>query len=195
MVIFKKSYIFRCLKSNVMKVLKVLIGLLLLLVLGALVMYLVAKGKPTELKIEREITINKPVEEVYEFARFVGNMDKVSVWQSIDPDMKTSTSGTDGSVGFISSWESDHKKVGVGEQEIVNLTPNERVDLKLRFKNPDSEGDAYLITEAVDSMTTTVKWGFASEFPVPFNLLMPSIEKEIIENFDQGLQNLKTELE
>lgn len=178
-----------------MKFLKILIGLLAFLGIGAIILFLIAKNKSTEFILEREITIQKPVEEVYEYMKYVGNMDKVSVWQSIDPDMKKWTTGTDGTVGFISSWESDHNKVGVGEQEIMKLTPNERIDLKLRFKKPDSEGDAYFITEAIDSTSTNIKWGFESEFPVPFNLMMPSIEKELTANFDQGLKNLKAELE
>jgi hypothetical protein len=41
----------------------------------------------------------------------------------MDPDMKKTYRGTDGTVGFVSEWESNKKDVGTGEQEIGLKTP------------------------------------------------------------------------
>ena len=44
--------------------------------------------------------------------------------------------GTDGTVGFISAWESDIKNVGSGEQEILNIVEGERLGYEIRFLKP-----------------------------------------------------------
>ena len=50
-----------------------------------------------------------------------------------EPDMKKTYQGTDGTVGFISTWESKKENVGAGEQEIVNMIDGERIDMKTSF--------------------------------------------------------------
>ena len=97
--------------------------------------------------VEREIIINKPKAEVFEYIKFLKNQDNYSKWNMMDPDMKKTYQGTDGTVGFISAWESKKENVGAGEQEIVNMIDGERIDTKLRFKVPfESQNDAYMIT-------------------------------------------------
>ena len=115
-----------------------------------------------------------------------------------DPNMKKSYSGTDGTVGFISSWESTDENVGVGEQEILKITEGERMDVKLRFKVPfEAEDDAYMITENVDGSSTKVKWGFYGAFPYPMNIfnLIMDMDKQIGGDLEMGLRNLKTVME
>lgn len=111
--------------------------------------------------VEREIIINKPKAEVFEYIKFLRNQDNYSKWNMMDPDMKKTYKGTDGTIGFISAWESKMENVGAGEQEIVNMIDGERIDMKLRFKVPfESQNDAYMITEDMSNNQTKVKWGF-----------------------------------
>ncbi|WP_254500404.1 hypothetical protein, partial [Salmonella enterica] len=72
--------------------------------------------------MEREITINKSRQEVYDYIKYLKNQNNFSKWAKMDPAMKTEFRGTDGTVGFVSAWESAKKDVGKGEQEIKNLT-------------------------------------------------------------------------
>ena len=45
----------------------------------------------------------------------------------MDPNIKTDFRGTDGTVGFISAWDSNNiKNVGKGEQEILNMVDGGR---------------------------------------------------------------------
>ncbi|MBB1268218.1 hypothetical protein [Shewanella sp. SR44-3] len=56
--------------------------------------------------------------------------------------------GVDGEVGFVSAWASENPDVGVGEQEIIKITPNERVDFELRFLSPfEAVEPAYMTTK------------------------------------------------
>ncbi len=148
--------------------------------------------------VEREIIINKPKAEVFEYIKFLRNQDNYSKWNMMDPDMKKTYQGTDGTIGFISAWESKMENVGAGEQEIVNMIDGERIDMKLRFKVPfESQNDAYMITEDMSNNQTKVKWGFKGAFPYPFNLmgLFMDMEKAVGGDLEVGLQNLKNLLE
>lgn len=148
--------------------------------------------------VEREIIINKPKAEVFEYIKFLRNQDNYSKWNMMDPDMKKTYQGTDGTIGFISAWESKMENVGAGEQEIVNMIDGERIDMKLRFKVPfEAQNDAYMITEDMSNNQTKVKWGFKGAFPYPFNLmgLFMDMEKAVGGDLEVGLQNLKNLLE
>ena len=93
--------------------------------------------------------------------------------------MKKTYSGTDGTVGFVSAWESDNKDVGIGEQEIKKITEGERIDFELRFFEPfESTDPAYMTTESVSENQTKVKWGFNGHMDYPMNIMMLFIDFE-----------------
>lgn len=168
----------------------ILIALVLLIVILALI-------APKSYTVSRSITINKPIAEVYNYLKFVKNQDHWSPWQERDPDMKKTFTGTDGEVGFISAWESDHKQVGSGEQEIVGLKENEEINTHLRFLKPfKSESDAYIRVEDADG-ATKVTWGFSgnNKFPMSIFMLFMNMDKAVGTDFEQGLSKLKKVLE
>ncbi|MBB5440437.1 hypothetical protein HDC92_004138 [Pedobacter sp. AK017] len=178
-----------------MKILKRVLFVIVGIVILALVVALFVKK---DYAVEREVTINRPEPEVFDFIKHVKNQDQYSVWNNMDPAMKKSYSGTDGTVGFKYSWESTKKNVGKGEQEIVKITEGDRIDMKLRFKEPfDAEDDAYMTTEAIGADKTKVKWGFTGKMAWPMNLIMlcMKMEEMIGKDLQSGLDKLKTTLE
>ena len=173
------------------KILLVLVGIIALFLIVALFV-------KKDYAVEREIIINKPKQVVFDYVKILKNQDTYSVWNMKDLAAKKTYTGTDGTVGFIAAWESDNKEVGTGEQEIKKLTEGERMDLELRFKKPFVATDyGYMITEAIDSTQTKVKWGFNGKMPYPMNmmLLVMNMEKMIGNDMASGLTNLKTNLE
>ena len=119
----------------------ILIGLAGLIALLLIVAIFVKK----EVNVKREITINKPENEVFDYLKYLKNQDNFSKWNKLDPGMKKNYTGTDGTVGFISAWESTNDNVGVGEQEIKKITQCERIDIEIRFKKPfEATNQAYL---------------------------------------------------
>ncbi len=172
-----------------MKILKrILIGLVIFIALLLIVALFVKK----EFATEREITINRPKQEVFDYIKYLKNQDNYGVWQQMDPGMKKTYQGTDGTVGFVYAW--DGKKMGKGEQENVNIIDGERVDSKLRFKTPwESEADTYMTTEASGESQTTVTWSLSGEMPYPFNLM--SLVSDMGNDLGDGLENLKVILE
>ena len=173
---------------------KILIAIAVIIAIPLVVALFIKK----DYAVEREITIAKPKQVVFDYIKFIKNQDNYSKWNKIDPTMKKTYTGTDGNVGFISAWESQDKNVGVGEQEITKITEGERIDMKWRFKVPfEAQDDAYMTTTAIDSTTTKVTWGFSGAFPYPMNILglFMNMDKQIGGDLEVGLTNLKTELE
>lgn len=171
-----------------------LLYILLALVLLVIVLALIA---PKSYAVSRTITINKPVSEVYNYLKYLKNHDDWSPWQERDPEMNKNFTGTDGEVGFISAWESDHKQVGSGEQEIMGLDENKEIRTHLRFLKPfKSESDAF-IRVADANGGTEVTWGFSgnNKFPMSIFMLFMNMEKAVGPDFEQGLAKLKKVLE
>jgi uncharacterized protein YndB with AHSA1/START domain len=178
-----------------MKILKtILIAVGILIAIPLIVSLFVKK----DYEVEREITIDKPKEEVFDYVKLLKNQDNYSKWATMDPDMKKTYSGTDGTVGFVSAWDSDNKDVGKGEQEIKKITEGERIDFELRFFEPfESTEPAYMTTESISENQTKVKWGFNGHMDYPMNIMMLFMDFETMigDDLDTGLKNLKSVLE
>ncbi len=151
-----------------------------------------------EYQAERSIEVLRDLDEVFDYLLMLKNQDDYSAWSRMDTSMKHIYQGIDGTVGFISGWESADKNLGKGEQEIVAIQPYERIDYKLRFIKPfRAESDVYLITEHAGEGKTLVRWGITGRINYPFNVMLVfmNMEQSLGDDFNQGLQNLKTILE
>jgi len=178
-----------------MKIFKNLIIAIITLVVVVLV---IAAFIPSEFRVEREVTINKPLAEVFDYVKYLKNQEKYTVWAKIDPNMKRKFTGVDGTVGFVSAWDSDNPEAGKGEQEIIKIDEGKRIDYELRFLEPfESTSLAYMSFESPDSNRTIVKSGFDGSMPYPMNLMLLFIDMdaELGKNLQGGLDNLKAILE
>lgn len=174
-----------------MKILKKILILLAVFIVLLLVLGLFTRKSYS---VEREITINKPKQEVFDFVKFIKNQNTFNKWVLLDPKMRKDYRGTDGTVGFVYAWDSDNKDVGKGEQQITKIAEGERIDFEIRFEKPfASTAPAYMITESISQNQTKVKWGFSGTMAYPMNimLLFVNIEDMLGKDLDTGLQNLK----
>lgn len=171
----------------------VLYGVVILL---AIIVLLIIVA-PKKYQVSRNIVINKPVSEVFQYIKHVKNQDHWSPWQKRDPNMKKTLTGVDGQVGFTTRWESDHKQVGHGEQEIKSIVENQRMESELRFLKPfKSVSNGYFTTEK-EGAGTKVTWGFYGTHKMPVNVMMMffNMDKAVGKDFEEGLADLKTVLE
>ncbi|HNU08415.1 MAG TPA: SRPBCC family protein [Pyrinomonadaceae bacterium] len=178
-----------------MKILKILGGLVVLLVIAVVALIFLS---PTDYKVEREVTINKPRTEVFAYAKMIKNQNDWGPWVKKDPNIKLTYKGNDGEPGFTVAWESAMEGVGVGEQEIKKVDADKRIDSELRFKKPfESTSNAYMTMEDAGAGQTKVKWGMSGSMPRPLNLLLfvMDMDKEVGKDFDAGLANLKSIVE
>jgi len=172
--------------------------ILVVLILIVAIVLIAAYFMPKDYAIQREITINKPADSVFNYVKYLKNQNQFSVWANIDPKMKSTYKGTDGTVGAISAWESNIKEVGVGEQEITKITEGKRIDFALRFKKPmEDTAVGFMSTEAITENQTKVKWGINGVFPYPMNIMMPMMNMDTMigKDLDKGLENLKAQME
>lgn len=142
----------------------ILIGIAVIIALVLVVALFVKK----EYTIEREITINKPNQEVYDYIKFVKNQDNFNVWVMMDKTITKQFTGTDGTVGFIYAWEGK-ERAGKGEQELKALHEGKEVDLEIRFEKPfEGTSQTQMIAEPVSGNQTKLIWKMngASKYPV-----------------------------
>jgi len=171
-------------------------GLLLLVII--IILLVAAAFVKKEYSVERQITFNKPKQDVFEYAKFLKNQNKYSVWAKIDPNMKTEFRGTDGTIGFISGWDSENKDAGKGEQEITGIDEGKRIDYEIRFYEPmKSTDNAFMSFDSVNDSVTSITWGFYGKMKYPMNLslLFMDMDKMLGTDLEGGLNNLKSILE
>lgn len=171
---------------------------LVILILFISIVLIVAYFMPKEYSVEREITISKPTDSIFKYVRSLKNQNEFSVWANMDPKMKVHYKGADGMVGSVSSWESNVKEVGVGEQQITKIKENRRLDFALRFKKPmEDTAVGFMSREPISENKTKVKWGISGVIPYPTNVMLPLLRMDqmIGNDLQKGLENLKDKME
>ena len=178
-----------------MKILKIILfavlGIVLLLLLTAIFV-------KKDLQAEKEIIINKPKQDVFNYIVLLKNQQFYGKWNLMDLNAKKEFKGIDGTVGFVYAWQSNNKEVGKGEQEIKAIDVGNKIDYELRFLEPfKSVAESYIITETVSDNQTKVKWGFKGSINYPLNVLKLffNMDDLIGKDFEKGLNNLKGVLE
>ncbi len=167
-----------------------------------LVLAILTAIAPKEFKLESEIIINKPKAEVFGHLKFLKNHEQWNAWSKKDPAMKKEFKGTDGTVGFISAWESANQEVGTAEQEITKIVEGERLDTIIRFKKPfEGAFDSYVTTKSVNEDQTKVLLGMHDTMSFPMTVISFIVnvclgnQQKIKANMDESLTNFKTLLE
>jgi len=171
-----------------MKILKKIIIALLIVIAIPLI---VALFVPKDFQSEREIVINKPKQEVFDYLRLIKNQKNFGVWYRMDTAMKMEYEGTDGTVGFTYTW--DGPKMGKGKQVLTNIVEGERIDFDLFFMESSDAAKGYFTVAEKSPSETLVKWGISGRTPYPWNLM--SLFFDMGKDFEQGLKNLKEILE
>jgi Polyketide cyclase / dehydrase and lipid transport len=160
------------------------------------VILLIAAILPKSFTVSAETIIEKPKEEVFNYVKHIKNQEKYSVWVMADPNIKIEYKGTDGTVGFISSWTSENKNVGVGAQQITAIKEGERYDVELRFEKPfKATNQAYTTTISQGASRTKVTTVFSGSNPYPMNLFSVMIRKVLLRDMNKNMANLKAILE
>ncbi len=177
-----------------MKFIKIILAVLLLIIAVPLVIALFLKK---DYHLSRSIEINQPKEMVYEYTKSLKNQNNYSTWTNKDPNVKTTFSGEDGSIGAKSTWKGN-EEVGEGNQTITKLDFGKRIDIELNFIKPfEGKANAFFTFEALEGNKTKVIWGIDGNDPYPVNLMQLVIDydKMMGPEFEKGLANLKKILE
>jgi len=170
---------------------------ILLVLAGIVVLFLlIALLVKKDFSLQKEIVINCLKVEVFNFIKMIRNQEQYSVWVMKDPNIKIVYTGTDGTPGFTSSWESNDKNVGIGEQEIKKIKEVESMEVEIRFKKP-FEATNHALTTVTDSANgqTKVTSLFYGRSKFPMNFMNLFMDKLVGKDMHQNLVNLKNKLE
>ena len=179
-----------------MKVLKIIIGIIVLVIalgLGYLAML------PSTYTIDRTVTIEAPQELVMQHLANFSEWDNWSPWKAKDPDAKYTYEGEDGAIGSKMSWVTslppdDENQIGEGGMTLNELTAD-KATFELWFVKPwEMTSKNGFDVSSIDGQTT-VRWydtGELSFFARPVGKMMDSI---VGPDFESGLADLKTLVE
>jgi hypothetical protein len=172
----------------IVRILAVIAGLIGLVLVVALFV-------KNDYDVHREIVINKPKSEVFDYAKHLENQKHYNTWLMADPNVKIESKGTDGTVGFIYSWNGNDQ-VGQGEQQIKNIVEGERLETEIHFIEPlEALAQEYLLTEVAGANQTKVTWGMKGESKYPMNIMNLFNESMLGKDMVKSLENLKGALE
>lgn len=169
-------------------ILYILLGLVVLI--GALGLF--AKSS---YHIERSIEIDAPKNLVYDQVLFFKNFHEWSPWSHLDPNMKLSYEGTEGTAGASYSW-SGNDDVGEGKLTLKAASP-EQLGLQLDFVRPFKSSIPVVYKITGNEEKTKVTWGFDPHFPFPINVwaMFTDIDKAMGGDYERGLSYLKRRCE
>ena len=167
--------------------------IIVLMVFLFLVLPLFIKKRYT---IEEKVVINKPDPVVFDFVKLLGNQTYYNKWVMMDPNVKRTGTGIDGTVGFISAWESNVRNVGKGEQEITRILQGSQIDSKVRFEKPfKNVADVQMTTKAISAGQTELTWTMRGQNKYPMNIMNLFIPGLLARDMAESLHNLKSVLE
>lgn len=174
----------------------ILITIVLIIAGIIALLLLIALLTKKEFTLEKKVNINRPRQDVFNYIKLLRNQEQYSVWVMKDPNIQLVYTGTDGTVGASSAWESNDKNVGVGAQEIIKLSEGESMEVEIRFKKPfEATNYARTTLTAVTDTQTTVSSLFYGTSKFPMNIMNLFMDKIIGKDMLQNLMNLKTNLE
>ena len=169
--------------------LSVLAVIIVLLILLFLIIPLFIKK---EYVVEQKVVIGKPTPVVFDFVKLLGNQVHYNKWVMMDPNVKRTTSGIDGTVGFITTWESQVKNVGKGEQEITHIMAEKQIDSKVRFEKPfKNVADVYMTTKTIAFEKTELTWNMSGQNKYPMNIMNLFIPGMLARDMAESLKKLK----
>ncbi|MEI6697357.1 MAG: SRPBCC family protein [Bacteroidota bacterium] len=146
--------------------------------------------------VEKSIIIDKPSLEVFNLLRITKNQENFSVWNMKDPNKETTSTGTDGTIGFVYTWNSKKNSVGAGSQKIITLIEGELIEYDLNFEKPmKNTGRSKFVIQSLSNTQTKVIWTFQGPTKFPMSLFKGIFQKMLGKDIIQSLENLKILLE
>jgi hypothetical protein len=172
-----------------------ILKIVLYVLIGAVVLFLgIALLLPARYEVVRSAQINKPIEDVYGKVSDLQQWQSWNPWSKQEPSAKNTITGTGQQKGQRWAWEG--KVVGKGSMTLTEATENKSVSYALKFEEPMQSEALNTLALEVSNGGTKVSWHMKGNLDYPigryFGLMMDGM---IGKDFEDGLQNLKQELE
>ena len=142
-------------------------------------------------KVTRNAVIPAPAEDIFPLVNSFHEWTKWSPWETVDPAMDRSYSGSDSGVGAKYAW-SGNRKAGSGTMEIVESTAPNTIRIRLEFTKPFKAVNPTTFTLTPAGSGTQVTWTMTGEnkgIGKVFALFM-NMDKMVGTDFEKGLASL-----
>jgi uncharacterized protein YndB with AHSA1/START domain len=166
--------------------------ILFIVVVLVAAVFIVAASKPDDFRVERSTNIKAAPSKIFPLISDFHQWALWSPWETIDPTMKRSFSGSSGGVGAAYAWTGDGK-AGVGRMEIVEANAPEKIRIKLDFIKPFEAHNGAQYTLTPDAGGTRVTWVMDGRRPYIAKLMSIffNMDRMIGKEFETGLANMK----
>ena len=153
--------------------------------------FAVIASRPDTYKVERTATVDAPADVVYGLVADFHGWAAWSPWEALDPSMKKVYEGS--GKGATYHWVGN-KDVGEGQMAIVDIKPNERIDIKLDFIKPFESSSQTLFSFQAAGDKTTVSWAMtgSANFLTKAMCLIKNMDEMVGPDFEKGLAKLKS---
>jgi len=173
-----------------MKILKVLgiiiLAVIIIILVGSLFL-------PKTYSVNRSTVIKASDSTIYQNVSNFNEFVKWNPWSKMEPSAKITISGPVAQPNHLYQWNGD--KTGSGQMEIKSVTPNQMVNIELKFIKPfESLADTrFDIIPQGDS--TKVVWTMSGESKGLKKWMGLMMDKMIGKDFEDGLKYLKEKSE
>jgi uncharacterized protein YndB with AHSA1/START domain len=166
---------------------KLLLGLAAVIVL----ILLVAALQPADYRVVRSRSIAAPPAVLFDQVNDHKKFAAWNPWQKMDPESKTTYSGSESGVGAIASWKGD--KVGEGSATITGSKPGELVRQRMDWKKPMEGVSTVEFTFKPEGDKTLVTWAMYGKngFMGKLVSLFMDCESMCGPEFEKGLADLE----
>ncbi len=156
-----------------------------------LILAVMGLSKPSLVEMRESIKINSTPEALFPFLSDFEKYVVWSPWTANDPQMKMNFSGQKGEIEPRYERKGN-AKVGEGWMQIVQINPNEHIEIDLKFGKRNTSKTGFTLKQLGEE--TLVTWFLSTNIGQnPLSRLMgPMMKKYILRDFNKGLNNLKT---
>jgi hypothetical protein len=170
-----------------------MLPILLALAFIALIFIIVIAGRPDGFTVTRAAGIAAPTEKIFPHVNDLHKWEAWSPWAKLDPNAKSTFSGSDAGAGAAMAWDGN-SKVGAGKMTITESQPSGLIRLQLDFRKPMKAANTVEFAFRPEGGQTVVTWSMAGKscfMSKVFGLFM-DCDKMIGCQFEKGLASLKS---
>ena len=170
----------------------IVLSIVVLLIIAIAVVLLLAANKPDSFDVKRSTTIKAPPEKIFALINDFHAWPTWSPYETRDPAMKRTFSGTPSGKGTIYEWDGNNK-VGSGRMEILETTVPNKIVIKLDFFKPFEGHNQAVFTMVSGGDTTQVTWAMLgpARFITKVMQVFMDFDDMVGRDFATGLDNLK----
>jgi Polyketide cyclase / dehydrase and lipid transport len=156
------------------------------------VFLIVVVTRPDTYHVERSKVISAAPEAIYGHVADFQQWKAWSPWDKIDPNMKRTFGGKQGTVGATYAWVGNDE-VGEGDMTITSVDPGKRVEINLHFVKPFESSAKNGFKFEPEGKDTKVTWYMDgnNNFLSKIMCLFMDMDKMIGKDFEKGLDSMK----